>query len=136
MPVIVRQDDVVPHDNDQRRIWRLITPSTVGAAVSATAGVVAYKSRSSSAGHDEDGHDHGHSHDRGHSHDHGHQHTHKTLEFVYILSGRGIVEEDGSRVDVKAGDAFVLRGCTPHAVWSETEEPLMAYCVSVPDDRE
>jgi hypothetical protein len=50
MPVIVRQDDVVPHENDQRRIWRLITPSTVGAALIATAGVVAYKSRSSSVG--------------------------------------------------------------------------------------
>ena len=130
MPVIVRQDDVVPHENDQRRIWRLITPSTVGAAVSATAGVVAYKSRSSSVEH----HDHGHNHR--HPHDHGHQHTHKTLEFIYILSGRGIVEEGGSRADVKAGDAFVLRGRTPHAVWSETEEPLMAYCVTVPDDRE
>lgn len=130
MPVIVRQDDVVPHENDQRRIWRLITPSTVGAALIATAGVVAYKSRSSSVGH----HDHGHDH--GHPHDHGHQHTHKSLGFIYVLSGRGIVEEGGSRVDVKAGDAFVLRGRTPHAVWSETEEPLMAYCVTVPDDRE
>ena len=129
MPVIVRQDDVVPHENDQRRIWRLITPSTVGAALSATAGVVAYMSRSSA-----DHHDHGHDH--GHPHDPGHQHTHKTLEYIYILSGRGIVEEGGSRVDVKAGDAFVLRGRTPHAVWSETEEPLMAYCVTVPDDRE
>jgi mannose-6-phosphate isomerase-like protein (cupin superfamily) len=130
MPVVVRQDDVVPHENDQRRLWRLITPSTVGAALSATAGVVAYKSRSSPAGP----HDHGHDH--GHPHDHARQHTHKTLEFIYILSGRGIVEESGARVEVKAGDAFVLRGRTPHAVWSETEEPLMAYCVTVPDDRE
>ena len=118
MPIIMRQENVTPDENDQRRLWRLITPSTVGAALKATAGVVAYKGRPSSTGH------HGHSHG----------HTHKTLEYIYILSGRGTVQEGGKGFEVKGGDAFVIRGETPHAVWSATEEPLMAFCVTVPDD--
>jgi mannose-6-phosphate isomerase-like protein (cupin superfamily) len=118
MPVIMRREDVVPDDNDQRRLWRLITSATVGAAMKATAGIVAYKARPSSAVH----------------HGHAHGHTHKTLEYIYILGGRGTVQEEGKSFEVKSGDAFVIRGETPHAVWSATEEPLMAFCVTVPDD--
>jgi len=87
MPIIMRQENVTPDENDQRRLWRLITASTVGAAMKATAGIVAYKARPSSAA----------------QHGHSHGHTHKTLEYIYILSGRGTVQEDGKGFEARAG---------------------------------
>jgi len=42
-------------------------------------------------------------------------HTHETEEVVYVISGRGIIEIDGRRIPVRAGDAMRFPPNVPHS---------------------
>ena len=51
-------------------------------------------------------------------------HKHNCEEVYYILSGRGYVEVDGIKYEVKAGDAVYIKENLPHRIFNTGEEIL------------
>jgi mannose-6-phosphate isomerase-like protein (cupin superfamily) len=117
MPILKNCSDVTPDENAARRVWRMITPSTTGISLGAMAGVAAYKPLGPADGRD------------GRVLSHGHERP----NFFYVISGRGIAQEGADRFEVKAGDVFVIRAAMEHAVWSTTNEPLVAFFLAMND---
>jgi mannose-6-phosphate isomerase-like protein (cupin superfamily) len=45
-------------------------------------------------------------------------------EVYYIISGKGVVDDDGTNSVVKAGDAVMTGGGAGHSIMNSEEEPL------------
>ncbi|MEW1848540.1 cupin domain-containing protein [Nonomuraea angiospora] len=116
MPTVLSSEDVVPHDTDARRIWRLLTPETCGAHLGAVAGLVAYKYRAPADEPSADLLGDGHA----------------RAEFYYVAQGTGVVRTPTERLEVAAGQAFVIEAGIPHTIWSDRpEEPVLTFYVSL-----
>lgn len=50
-------------------------------------------------------------------------------EVFYILSGRGVVDDDGTKREVTAGDAVLTGGGAGHAIEALGDEPLEMVAV-------
>ncbi|MDP4501817.1 cupin domain-containing protein [Nonomuraea turcica] len=116
MPIVLSPEDVVSHDTDARRIWRLLTPETCGANLGAVAGLVAYKYRSPAdeppAGQLGEGH--------------------ARAEFYYVTQGAGVVRTPAERLEIAAGQAFVIEAGIPHTIWSDQpDQPVLTFYVSL-----
>jgi len=57
-------------------------------------------------------------------------HTHDNEEEIYyIISGKGIVDDDGSSYEVTAGDAILTGNGAGHSIGNEQDEPLEVLAV-------
>lgn len=116
MPTVLSLDDVVPHDNDARRIWRLMTPDTLGVNHGAVAGVAAYKYRAPADEPSADQLGAGHA----------------RPEFYYVAKGSGIVGTPTQRLTIRAGQAFLIEGGVPHSIWSDQpDQPVITFYVAL-----
>jgi mannose-6-phosphate isomerase-like protein (cupin superfamily) len=117
MASIISTSDVTPKENEKRKLWRLLNPETLGADPGAVAGVIAYKYRDAEPADAELGEAHG------------------RAEFYYVMSGEGVIGEDGGgRSAVRPGDSFVIHGGSRHSIWSTSpDEPLLTFYVSLRD---
>ena len=59
-----------------------------------------------------------------------HQHESET-EYYFILSGTGVVNDDGKEIDVKQGDAIITGNGAFHSIKNTGTVPLMFYAVIV-----
>ena len=62
-----------------------------------------------------------------------HEHSAET-EYYYILEGRGIVDDDGRRIEVGPGDLVVTTGGAFHSVEAPAGTSLRMLAVIVTDD--
>lgn len=59
-----------------------------------------------------------------------HEHTGES-EIFYVLSGEGVLDDNGEERTIKAGDCNLCRSGESHAVSNEREEPLILMAVIV-----
>jgi mannose-6-phosphate isomerase-like protein (cupin superfamily) len=59
-----------------------------------------------------------------------HQHNSET-EYYFILSGTGIVNDDGKEVEVKQGDSIITGNGASHSIKNAGAEPLVFHAVIV-----
>ncbi|HEY64447.1 MAG TPA: cupin domain-containing protein [Caldilineae bacterium] len=52
-------------------------------------------------------------------------HTHETQEAFCILQGRGILELDGEKIPVQAGDVIIIEPGENHHLISSEDEPII-----------
>ena len=52
-----------------------------------------------------------------------HQHPHEQM--VYIVSGHIVLEHPGGKVEVKAGDSFIVPGNTDHQAWALEDSEVL-----------
>lgn len=109
MAITVNRDDALPTEEGNLTVWRLIT-SALG--LGASAGLVVYREPPNGEAPAMGG-----AHDR--------------PEFHYVLSGRGFLNEDGTQIGLKAGDALVIEAGRRHVMWGTAEDPLVAFYVAL-----
>lgn len=118
MSFIVSTSDVTPDEHHGRKIWRLLNPDTVAetADLGAVAALVEYGHREEPADAELGG-------------------AHGRAEFYYVLSGSGVIgEEGGRRSKITAGDAFVIPSGVRHSIWAQSAmEPVKTFCVALKD---
>lgn len=104
-------DDVPVDENDERLIWRLLYPESLGGVEhGAVAGVASYKPSAVSL-------------ELGH--------PHKNPELYYVVDGEGIMATPDGETKLKAGDSFVTPPGVPHSLWSTTDRPLLTFYVAI-----
>jgi len=59
-----------------------------------------------------------------------HQHISET-EYYFILSGTGIVDDDGTEVEVKQGDSIITGNGASHSIRNSGSVPLVLYAIIV-----
>ena len=59
-----------------------------------------------------------------------HQHESET-EYYFIVSGNGIVNDDGKDVEVKPGDAIITGEGASHAIKNSGTVPLVFYAIII-----
>ena len=59
-----------------------------------------------------------------------HKHESET-EYYLILSGSGLVNDNGKEIDVKAGDSIITGNGASHSIANTGEEPLVFHAVIV-----
>jgi mannose-6-phosphate isomerase-like protein (cupin superfamily) len=59
-----------------------------------------------------------------------HQHNSET-EYYFILSGSGIVNDDGKEVRVTSGDAIITGNGASHSIKNTGSEPLVFYAIII-----
>ena len=59
-----------------------------------------------------------------------HVHDNET-EYYFIMSGKGIVNDDGTEVEVKAGDTVVTGNGASHSIKNSGTEPLIFHAVII-----
>jgi mannose-6-phosphate isomerase-like protein (cupin superfamily) len=59
-----------------------------------------------------------------------HRHDSET-EYFFILSGSGVVNDDGKEVQVTRGDAIITGNGASHSIKNTGSEPLVFYAVIV-----
>ena len=59
-----------------------------------------------------------------------HQHDNET-EYYFIISGTGIVNDDGKEIQVKAGDSVVTGNGASHSIKNSGTEPLIFHAVII-----
>ena len=59
-----------------------------------------------------------------------HPHNNET-EYYFILSGTGIVNDDGKDVQVKAGDSVITGNGASHSIRNSGTEPLVFHAVII-----
>ena len=59
-----------------------------------------------------------------------HQHNNET-EYYFIISGTGVVTDDGKDVTVKAGDSIVTGNGASHSIKNSGKEPLVFHAIIV-----
>jgi len=57
-----------------------------------------------------------------------HQHVDEE-EIFYVISGRGLVDDNGTHKEVKAGDGILTGGGASHAIENIGDEPLVLFAV-------
>jgi len=58
-------------------------------------------------------------------------HSHSAQwEFYHVISGRGIVRDEGGTTAVEAGDAFIFPPGQPHQIKNDGQEDLNLYVVA------
>jgi uncharacterized cupin superfamily protein len=112
MAIIVNKDEVLPTEEGDLTVWRLIGNRKGNADLGASAGLVIYGAPAGGAVPPMGG-----AHDLG--------------EFHYVLSGTGFLLEDGARYELKVGDALVIEPGRRHVMWGRAEAPLVAYYVAL-----
>ena len=63
-----------------------------------------------------------------------HEHVNET-EYYFILSGAGTVNDDGSEVQVKAGDSIITGNGASHSIKNTGSEPLVFHAVIITYDK-
>ena len=61
-----------------------------------------------------------------------HDHTHET-EYYLILEGKGLVDDNGTLVEVHPGDTVITTGGATHSIETIGETPLRMIAVIVTD---
>ena len=59
-----------------------------------------------------------------------HQHNNET-EYYFIISGTGVVNDDGSEVAVQAGDSIVTGNGASHSIKNSGKTPLVFHAVII-----
>ena len=59
-----------------------------------------------------------------------HQHNNET-EYYFIISGTGIVNDDGKEVTVKAGDSIITGNGASHSIRNSGKDPLIFHAVII-----
>ncbi|AXV08216.1 hypothetical protein DVS28_a3543 [Euzebya pacifica] len=104
-------NDVELDENDERRIWRLLYPETLGGAeYGAVGGVASYKPSDTPLPLGN---------------------AHKNPELYYIIRGKGVVATPEGEVEVQAGDTFVNPPGMEHSIWSSTDEEMLTWYVAI-----
>jgi mannose-6-phosphate isomerase-like protein (cupin superfamily) len=57
--------------------------------------------------------------------------AHDVPEVHYVLSGEGVISEEGTELPVRSGDAVVTPPGRRHAIWATGDEPLVTVYVAV-----
>jgi len=57
-----------------------------------------------------------------------HQHVDEE-EIFYVISGKGLVNDDGTEKEVTAGDAILTGGGASHAIENIGDDPLVLFAV-------
>jgi mannose-6-phosphate isomerase-like protein (cupin superfamily) len=57
--------------------------------------------------------------------------AHDVPEVHYVLSGEGVILEEGTEIRVRAGDAVVTPPGRRHSIWAIGDEPLVTVYVAV-----
>ena len=109
---IISKDSVRVDANDRRTVWFMINKDTVPIPLGAEAGLVHYQPLGASTEKPT-------------------AHVDPDSEFFYVISGRGTLSHDGEETDVAGGDAFVVPAGVSHALWSSTDEPMIAFYVEM-----
>ena len=64
-------------------------------------------------------------------------HTHLTeSEVYYILSGKGVIDDDGRRIPIKAGDCHMCCKGSEHGIVNDNDEPLVFLVVIIEETNE
>ena len=63
-----------------------------------------------------------------------HRHDNET-EYYFIISGTGIVNDDGKEVPVKAGDSVITGNGASHSIKNSGKEPLVFHAVIITYDK-
>ena len=63
-----------------------------------------------------------------------HQHVNET-EYYLIVSGTGIVNDDGKEVQVNAGDCIITGNGAWHSISNNGKEPLLFHAVIITYDK-
>jgi len=56
-------------------------------------------------------------------------HSHEWEEEIFVKSGKGVLETDGEKVPLKAGDALILDPGRSHRFMATGDEPLEFICI-------
>ena len=110
LTIKVNRDEVVAEESDLGRTWRFLRrdhPPGVGVGIAQFASLP-------------EGVDPA---DRYEAHD--------VPEVHYVLSGRGILFEEGEEVALRVGDAVVTPPGIRHTLWSTGNEPLVTLYVAI-----
>lgn len=113
MSVKVNRSEVIPEDHPYATIWRHVRrdgPHGVGV------GMTAFKPRSSDLDVEAA------------------SEAHDVPEVHYILSGEGVLYEEGESIVLRAGDAVITPAGRRHVMWSTADEPLVTIYVAVGRD--
>jgi mannose-6-phosphate isomerase-like protein (cupin superfamily) len=57
--------------------------------------------------------------------------AHDVPEVHYVLSGRGVLLEDGEEIELRTGDAVVTPAGVGHTLWSVGTDPLVTLYVAI-----
>lgn len=57
--------------------------------------------------------------------------SHDVPEVHYVMSGSGVLFEDGREIPIQAGDAIITPPGQGHVMWSTTDRPLTTVYVAV-----
>lgn len=110
----VNRADVLPERNDLQETWRLIRrDASSGVGV----GIAAFKPLA--AGTDVERL----------------CEAHDVPEVHYVLSGNGVLYEDGERIDLRAGDAVVTPAGARHVLYASGADPLVTIYVAIRPSR-
>jgi mannose-6-phosphate isomerase-like protein (cupin superfamily) len=60
--------------------------------------------------------------------------AHDVPEVHYVLTGEGVLYEEGEMIPLRAGDAVVTPPGRRHVMWSTADEPLVTVYVAVGRD--
>ena len=63
-----------------------------------------------------------------------HQHVNET-EYFFIVSGAGIVNDDGRETEVRAGDTIITGNGASHSIMNKNAEPLVFHAVIITYDK-
>ncbi len=110
MAIKVNRDDVSPELSELHDVWRLVRragPAGIGV------GVAAFKGLPTDADLE------------------ALQEAHDVPEVHFVLSGEGILLEDGERIPLRGGDAVITPVGARHVLWAISDEPLVTIYVAV-----
>jgi mannose-6-phosphate isomerase-like protein (cupin superfamily) len=113
MSVKVNRSEVLPEEHPFATVWRQVRrdgPHHVGV------GMTAFKARSADLDIEAA------------------SEAHDVPEVHYVLSGEGVLYEEGERMALRAGDAVITPPGRRHLMWSTTDEPLVTIYVAVGRD--